>query len=66
MPFDHRLAVEIEAGEVARVGVVAVAEVDRVGAVVDCRLECRQAAGGTNQFGNACVRDMANLVEAGQ
>jgi hypothetical protein len=45
MPFDHRLVIEIEAGEIARVGVVAVTEIDRVGAVVDRRLERRQAAG---------------------
>jgi hypothetical protein len=63
--FDHRLVIEIQAGEIARVGVVAVAEIDRVGAVVDRRLERRQAAGGTNQLGN-CGARMKYLVEAGQ
>jgi hypothetical protein len=63
MPFDHRLVVEIEAGEIARVGVVAVAEIDRVGAVVDCRLERRQAAGGTNQLGNIAFTAIGYRME---
>ena len=47
--------VEIQAGEVARVGVVAKAHVDRVGAVVDGGLERRQVAGGTDQL-HSCLR----------
>ena len=49
--LDHRLLVEVEAGEVACVGVVLVAEIDGVGPVVDRRLERRQAAGRADEFG---------------
>ena len=55
-PFDHGLAVEIQAGEITRVGVVFVAEIDRVRTVVDGRLQCRKAAGGTDEFGNFALR----------
>ncbi len=49
--LDHRLLIKIEAGEVARVGVVLIAEVHGVGPVIDRSLERRQTAGGTNEFG---------------
>ena len=49
--FDHRFLVEVEAGEIARVGVVTVAEIDRIGAIIDRGLERRQAAGRADQFG---------------
>jgi hypothetical protein len=54
--FGDRLVVEVEAGEVARVGVVAKAEIDVVGAVIDRRLERREAACGTHQlrFDHCC------------
>jgi hypothetical protein len=54
--FGDRLVVEVEAGEVARVGVVAKAEIDVVGAVIDRRLERRKAARRTYQlrFGHCC------------
>ena len=42
--------IEIEAGEVARVGAVAKADVDRVGAVIDGGLQRRQAAGRADEF----------------
>jgi hypothetical protein len=48
--FGDRLLVEVEPGEVARVGVVAKAEIDVVGAVVDRRLERRQAARRTHEL----------------
>lgn len=50
---------KIQAGEVARIGRVAKAEVDAVGAVVDGGLPGRQAAGGTNEFERRAVELMA-------
>ena len=44
------LVVEIETGEVARVGIVAKTDVDGIGAIVDGRLEHRQIAGGTDEL----------------
>ena len=44
--------VEVQAGEISRVGFIAQAEIDPVGAVIDCGFECRQAAGGTDEFHN--------------
>ena len=44
------LGIEIEAAEIARVGVVLEAEINRVGAVINCRFECGQAACRTDQF----------------
>jgi len=46
----QRGLVEVAAGEVARVGVVLEAEVDRVGALVDGGLEGRQAAGRADEL----------------
>jgi hypothetical protein len=54
--FDHRLVVEIQAGEIACIGVVAVAKIDRIGAMVDRRLERRQTASGTDQVGDFSAR----------
>jgi hypothetical protein len=48
--FGEALVVEVEPGEVARVGIVAKAEINVVGAVIDGRLERRQAAGRTNEL----------------
>jgi hypothetical protein len=42
--------VEVEAGEVARVGGVAKAGIDAVGAVIDGDLQRREPAGGTDEF----------------
>ena len=51
--------VKIEAGKVARVGGIAKAEVNAVGAVVNRRLERGQAAGRANQFhGGGAGRDL--------
>ncbi|MNT81667.1 hypothetical protein D3C72_2212850 [compost metagenome] len=44
------LLVEIEAGEIARIGGVAKTQVDGIGAIVDGRFQGRQAAGGADQF----------------
>jgi hypothetical protein len=43
--------IEVEAGKVARIGVVAQADVYAIGAVVDCGFERRQCAGGTDELG---------------
>ena len=48
--FDEALLVEVEPGEVARVGVVAETQIDVVGTVIDGRLERRQAARRTHQL----------------
>lgn len=53
--FAQGLVVEVEPGEIARVGVVPVAEVDRISAVVDCRLQGGQAAGWADELGNIVV-----------
>jgi hypothetical protein len=47
--FLGTLAVEVEPGEVAGVGVVAKADVDRAGTVVDGGFQGRQAAGGADE-----------------
>ena len=49
--LDHRLLIEVEPGEIARVGVVLVAEIHRVSAIIDGSLEGGQAACGTDEFG---------------
>ena len=49
--LDHGFVVEVQAGEIARVGVVLVAEIDGIGTVIDRRLEGRQAACGADEFG---------------
>jgi hypothetical protein len=49
--FGHGLRVEVEAGEIARVGVVLEAEIDGVGTVIDGCLERRQAAGRADEIG---------------
>ena len=49
--LDHGFLIEIQAGEIARVGVVLVAEIDGIGAVIDRRLERRETAGGADEFG---------------
>jgi hypothetical protein len=46
--FGQALLVEVEPGKVARVGVVAEAEIDVVGAVIHRRLERREAARRTH------------------
>ena len=60
MRVAHALAglgrVEVEPREVARVGVVAQADVDAVGAVVDGGLERRQCTGGTHELGLVHLR----------
>ncbi|MEZ5608280.1 MAG: hypothetical protein R3E52_14475 [Burkholderiaceae bacterium] len=56
--------VEVQAGKVARVGGVAQAQVDAVGAMVDGGLERRQAAGGADQFGAVRVADEGGLADA--
>jgi hypothetical protein len=48
--FDQRLLIEIQAGKIARVGVVFQAQINAVGAVVHGSLQRRQTAGRTNQF----------------
>ena len=54
-------SVEVEAGEIARIGGVAKAEVDAVGAVVDRGLQRRQVAGRADRApcGGAADRDVA-------
>ena len=47
----HGLRIEIEAGEIACVGIVLEAEIHGVGAIVDGGLEGRQAAGRTDEVG---------------
>ncbi|MPN15378.1 hypothetical protein SDC9_162710 [bioreactor metagenome] len=49
--FRHGLGVEVEASEIAGIGIVFVAEIDGVGAVVDSGLEGGKAAGGTDEIG---------------
>ena len=49
--LDHCLLIEVEAGEIACVGVVFVAEINRIGTVINRRLERRQAASRANEFG---------------
>ena len=49
--FNHGLLIEIQTGEVTGVGVVLETEVNRVGAVIDSRLERRQAAGWADEIG---------------
>lgn len=49
--FAQLRVIEVEAGEVARVGGVAQAEVDRVGAGVDRELQGTQGTGGADEFG---------------
>ena len=46
----QRRVVEIQAAEIARVGLVAEAGIDAVGTVVHGGLECRQTAGRANEF----------------
>jgi hypothetical protein len=46
--------VKIEPGEIAGVGGIPKAQVNAVRAVVNGRLECRQAAGRANQFHGRC------------
>ena len=48
--FAHGFGVEVQAGEVARIGGVLEAQVDTVCAIVDRRLERRQAACRADQF----------------
>jgi hypothetical protein len=56
--------VEVQAGKVARVGGVAQAQVDAVGAVVDGGLERRQAAGRADQFGGGAGDSAGGLAVA--
>ncbi len=49
--FGHGFLVEIQAGEIARIGVVPEAEIDGIGTVIDGSLEGWQAASRTNEFG---------------
>ena len=48
--FDQCFAIEIQAGEIARVGAVLEAEINRIGTVIDRRFQRRQTACRTNQF----------------
>ena len=49
--LDHRLLIEVEPGEIARVGVVLVAEIHRVSAIIDGSFEGGKTAGGADEFG---------------
>ncbi len=62
--FRQRCVVEIQAGEIARVGVVAQPRVDPVGALVDCGLERRQAAGWAHQLDAGGSRQPSLLDKA--
>ncbi len=46
----HAGVVEIQAGEIARVGSIAKAGIDAVRAVIDSDFQRRQPAGGTDEF----------------
>jgi len=48
--LDHGLLVEVEAGKITRVGVVLVADIDSVRAMIDGRLERRQTASRADEF----------------
>ena len=45
------VAIKIQTGKVAGIGVIFEADKHGIGAVVDGRLECRQAAGRADEFG---------------
>ncbi len=48
--FDERLLVKVEPGEVACVGIVLVAEINRIGTIIDSGFQGGQATGGANKF----------------
>jgi len=49
-PLSRRFGVEVQAGEVAGVGVVAKADVHGIGSMIDGGFQRRKIAGGTDQF----------------
>ena len=57
----HLRRIEVESGEVARVGGVLEAEIDTVGTVVDGSLEGRQAAGGADELDLGSVHEVRSL-----
>ena len=48
--FDERLLVKVEPGKVACVGIVLVAEINRIGTIIDSGFQGGQATGGANEF----------------